>query len=105
MSVAASLCPACRTQVFRLPHVRTRISAPIDVEPDPDGSLVIEDGAYRVADPTEREDRRRDGQPLWMSHHATCVAPDDTPVADGGKRWAEIRDQLDQKLRSTGAAS
>lgn len=49
---------------------------PIDLEPNPDGNIVIDgDGKAVVLGPLERELAVADGTELYMSHFATCSDP------------------------------
>lgn len=78
MAARVSRCRSCGADVWWLEHVRTGRRAPIDVEPNAAGNVVVslEDEQYRLAVPGDPQGERH------SNHFATC--PDAERWREGG---------------------
>ncbi len=45
---------------------------PLDVAPNPEGNVTLEDGRVRVLGAVAAGQRRAMGVPLFMAHHVSC---------------------------------
>jgi hypothetical protein len=67
-------CRSCQAPVMWLENVATGKPAPIDIEPTPDGNIVIlDEGRYNVLARSERAEAAAEGYPLHTNHFATCA--------------------------------
>lgn len=68
-----SRCASCGASIDWRRNARTNKLAPIDSDPNPDGSVVLtEEGRYRVLSRAELLRAPRDGELRYSAHFATC---------------------------------
>ena len=65
---------ACRSCGDEIRWARTVAgkAMPLDLEPNPNGNVVLRDGVAVVLGPLERTIAEEEGETLRMPHHATC---------------------------------
>lgn len=69
--------PGCDARIYRLKHLRTGGRAPVDLEPHPDGNIVVDiaGGSYQVLAGDKLADARAAGAELHRNHWMTCLDP------------------------------
>lgn len=61
-------CKSCKARIYWVPHHKSGTPAPIDVRPNPQGNIIIEQGHYRIVGPA----RTDEATPHYTNHFATC---------------------------------
>jgi len=64
-------CRACDAEIMWVRTVAGK-AMPLDIEPDPNGNVVLRAGVAVVLGPLERTIAEEEGETLRMPHHATC---------------------------------
>lgn len=65
-------CRECHTETVYLKHKTTGKKAPIEVEPNENGNILVKDGQYRIATKEEIAKAKEIGHPLYLNHFASC---------------------------------
>ena len=66
-------CQKCQAEIIMPRHIRTRVKAPIEVQPSDDGNVLVTGDTYEILNKEDRAKALQRGFVLRKNHFATCA--------------------------------